>query len=254
MPKQRKRRLTRAQIADAYGHELLDFLRFRKGHEIVERDDGLISLSKGGPRYFAPFSKWPRDERIAIGYARGRVLDIGCGAGRHLLYLQHRGQPVLGIDSSPLAIKVCRLRGARKARVMSIEHVAFPKDSFDSIIMMFNGFGLFGSPARAKRLLRRFRSFTSTNGSIIASSTNPFASHDPVHAAYHRLNRQRGRAPGQIRIRIRHQQHVGPWFDYLLVSPEEMARIVRGTGWHIAKYIKGTGGSYHAVLRRVRLA
>jgi len=78
-------------------------------------------------------------------FVKGRVLDIGCGAGRHSLYLQKKGFDVLGIDSSPLAIKVCKLRGLEKAKVMAIEDINFKPDSFDRIIMMGNNFGLFGS-------------------------------------------------------------------------------------------------------------
>jgi hypothetical protein len=57
--------------------------------------------------------------------------------------------------------------------------------------------------------------------------------------------------PGQVRIRVRYQQYVSPWFDYVLVSPAEMALIVRGTGWRVARYIRGRGGSYHAILSTV---
>jgi 2-polyprenyl-3-methyl-5-hydroxy-6-metoxy-1,4-benzoquinol methylase len=54
------------------------------------------------------------DEKKAIDYAKGRVLDVGCGAGRHILYLQKKGLKVLGIDQSPLAVNMCKLRGAKK--------------------------------------------------------------------------------------------------------------------------------------------
>jgi 2-polyprenyl-3-methyl-5-hydroxy-6-metoxy-1,4-benzoquinol methylase len=83
-------------------------------------------------------------------FVKGRVLDIGCGAGRHSLYLQKRGFDVLGIDSSPLAIKVCKLRGLKQAKVMSIEELNFKPNSFDSVITLGSNFGLFGSFEKAK--------------------------------------------------------------------------------------------------------
>jgi 2-polyprenyl-3-methyl-5-hydroxy-6-metoxy-1,4-benzoquinol methylase len=43
----------------------------------------------------------------AMQFVKGRVLDVGCGEGRHSLYLQEKWFDVLGIDISPLAIKVC---------------------------------------------------------------------------------------------------------------------------------------------------
>ena len=84
-------------------------------------------------------------DKKAIAYARGRVLDVGCGAGRHALYLQKKGMDVTGIDVSPLAVKICRLRGLRKTQVLSFEQIdKFPVNSFDTVMMMGNNFGLFG--------------------------------------------------------------------------------------------------------------
>jgi 2-polyprenyl-3-methyl-5-hydroxy-6-metoxy-1,4-benzoquinol methylase len=70
--------------------------------EIVERDDGWLDVSRGAPAYFAPFAKWPTCERQAMSQVRGRVLDVGCGAGRVALHLQARGHEVVAIDLSPL--------------------------------------------------------------------------------------------------------------------------------------------------------
>ena len=83
-------------------------------------------------------------------FVNGRVLDVGCGAGRYSLYLQKKGFDVLGIDVSPLAVKVCRLKGVKKTQVMSIEALNFKPRSFDSVLMMGNNFSLFGSFKKAK--------------------------------------------------------------------------------------------------------
>ena len=102
------------------------------------------------------------------------MLDIGCGAGRHSLYLQNaKGLDVLGIDVSPLAIKVCRLRGLKKARVMSISELSFKEKSFDTLLMMGGNFGLLGNPKKAKWLLRRFYKMTSDQAVIITHTLDP---------------------------------------------------------------------------------
>ena len=50
---------------------------------------------------------------------------------------------------------------------------------------------------------------------------------------------------GQLRIRIRHQNIVGAWFDYLLVSQKEMKAILAGTGWELAEdYSRQRAGLY----------
>lgn len=53
---------------------------------------------------------------------------------------------------------------------------------------------------------------------------------------------------GQLRLRVRYRDLVGPWFEYLIVSPEEMVEIVEGTGWHIRRLVRDDGSCYVAVL------
>ena len=115
---------------------------------------------------------------------------------------------------------------------------------------MRNNFGLFGSFRRARWLLKRFHGLTAASGRIVAVSTNPYQTEEPLHLAYHERNRGRGRMGGQVRIRARHQTRKTPWFDYLLVSQEEMERIVDGTGWRIAQVIPTPGSVYTAVLEK----
>ena len=66
---------------------------------------------------------------------------------------------------------------------------------------------------------------TSEDARVIAWSTDPYQTTEPLHLQYHRLNRRRGRMSGQLRIRMRYQKYATPWFDYLLVSTEEMQDI-----------------------------
>jgi hypothetical protein len=58
---------------------------------------------------------------------------------------------------------------------------------------------------------------------------------------------------GQVRIRVRFRKHVGRWFDYLMVSREEMKAILRGTGWKVKEFIDSESESdsrYVAVIRK----
>jgi len=57
---------------------------------------------------------------------------------------------------------------------------------------------------------------------------------------------------GQLRIRIRHGSYSTPWFDYLLVSPEEMASLADGTGWELTRVIDEDEHVYVGVLERTR--
>ena len=238
---------------DAFGREIYDHLKSKGGFEIVERDDSYITTSYGPPAYFARFKDWPLHQRKAMRHARGKVLDIGCGAGRVSLHLQRKGLDVVGIDNSPLAVKVCKLRGLKKAYMLPIAQVRPGLGKFDTFIMMGNNFGLFENFTKARRLLRRFRTMSSDGARIIAESLDPHQTTEPAHMAYQRRNRRRGRMPGQIRIRVRYKQYATPWFDYLLVSEEEMKKILKGTGWRLARVFPGKGGRYAVLIEKEML-
>ena len=238
-------------VQDAYGHELYDYLQGRNEYEIVERSDGFIDASTGPRIYCAGYEEWPAHYKEALRYVRGSVLDIGCGAGRHCLYLQEQGFDVLGIDVSPLAIEVCARRGVRHARVMSVMQVTSRLGQFDTLLMLGNNFGLFGDATRARRLLRTFHSMTSGQARIIAESTDPYGTTDAFHLGYHDDNRKRGRMAGQLRIRVRYRKYATTWFDYLLVSQDEMRAILDGTDWTVARFVDSDAAPYIAILEKV---
>ena len=236
------------ECQDAFGRGMYDYFKSKSGLEIVERDDGYIAFSGGPAAYFHEYKRWPAYQRQAMRYARGRVLDIGCGAGRHSLHLQKKGLDVLGIDTSPLAIKVSRLRGLRKAKTMSISQVNSKLGTFDTFLMLGNNFGLFGSFAGARRLLKRFHAMSTDGARIIAESLDPYKTSDPYHLAYEKRNRRRGRMSGQLRIRVRYKSIATPWFAYLLASPGEVEKILKGTGWRLARILQGKDARYVAVI------
>ena len=215
--------LTRQQ--DAFGHALRAFLDGGRQPGIVERDDGYIGVSGATGMYFSEYDDWPAFEKEAMEYASGRVLDIGSGAGRHSLYVQSKGLDVLGIDNSPLAIEVCKQRGLRNAKVIPVNKINSSLGIFDTVLMMGNNFGLFGSFDGARWLLKKFSKITSTNGRIIAVTNDVYKTDIPEHLSYHEFNRNRGRMAGQIRLRVRYKKYATPWFDYLMVSKEEMENI-----------------------------
>lgn len=135
---------------DALGHRFYDYLKTGEGQgEVIERDDGHVDVDNLKV-YFSEYRDWAPAERKAMRYARGRVLDIGCGAGRHSLYLQGKGLDVLGIDNSPLAIEVCKLRGLKNAQVVPINQIDSRLGILDTVLMLGNNFGLFGSFENAK--------------------------------------------------------------------------------------------------------
>ena len=222
----------------------------RPAVEIVEREDGFIDASSLGPGiYLAPFRRWPPHHRQAMRFVRGRALDVGCGGGRVCLHLQERGHDVVGIDASVRAVEVTRRRGVRDARVLRFEDVGSALGRFDTIVMLGNNFGLFGSAQKARRLLRRLRLITNDGARIVAETRDVRRTDDPDHLRYQETNRERGRLPGQIRIRVRYRSLATPWFDYLMVGRDELEELLDGSGWRLERTID-SDDTYVAVISR----
>ena len=223
---------------DAFGRVLLAVQNGRRqAATVIERDDGYMEAEPAAD-YFDGIRRWRAVERRALRHIRGRVLDVGVGAGRVALELQGRGHKVVAIDVSPLVVRVARKRGVRNARVLSLEEVDKSLGRIDTVAMFMNNFGLFENEAKAKRLLQRLHGLTSEQGRIVASSSDVLKSARAEHRAYHRRNRSRGRMPGQIRMRLHCGKTHTPWFDWLFVSPRELERLLRGTGWHVHRVLR----------------
>lgn len=233
---------------DAFGHMLVANQNGAQETEIIERDDGYVNTGGGFALYFSTYEQWSPVEQQALTYVRGRVLDIGSGAGRHALYLQTQGHAVTATDVSPLAVQVCRERGVRDARLLPITRLSRSTGIYDTLTLLGGNLGLVGNTGRAHWLLRRFYHMTSAQGRIIASTQNPYGTTEAAHLHYHERNRQRGHAAGQVCIRFRFRQYIGTWHDLLLMSPDELRTLVSGTGWQVTQVLGNPDGGYIAIL------
>ncbi|MFG2719318.1 class I SAM-dependent methyltransferase [Streptomyces sp. NPDC048416] len=196
--------------------------------EVLERSDGAVWVSDTY-HWFTPPERWPAPERWACKYASGRVLDIGCGSGRHALVLADQGLDVIGLDPSPGAVAVAGARGVTvvEGGIDDVERLGL----FDTILLLGNNLGLLRSGSEASDLLSRIARVARPGAQILASSRDPHAVRDPIEIAYQEWNRSAGRLPGQERFRIRHRNTATPWFDYLFVSLDELTELIADSPW-----------------------
>jgi SAM-dependent methyltransferase len=229
---------------------MLDHLEGRSGWTpMIERDDGMVDADFGVEHYFS--DEWSASDREALDLVRGRTLDVGAGAGRVALHLQKQRHEVVAIDVSPLAVRVCKTRGVVNARVMPFTAVDRRLGVFDSLVMWGNNLGLFGTAKRARWMLRRLKVLTSSGARIVATTVDIYKDAPPEHLAYHRFNRRRGRMAGELRIRVRYKRFSTPWFDYMMVAPHELQKILDGTGWFLERVIvQDNSPMYIAVIEK----
>jgi SAM-dependent methyltransferase len=238
---------------DAFGHCLLDHLAGRPAGELLlERDDGSVGPGLAAPAFFAPYAEWPAEERTVFDLAHGRVLDVGCGAGRHSLEAQARGLSVVAIDVSPGAVAVSSRRGVRDVRLLALAAVDAALGSFDTVLMMCGNFGLVGTAEECARTLGVLREATAPGARIVLDTVDPSIDNDEADLAYAERNRERGRMPGQVTIRLRYGERATPWFDLLNVSPDELAELAAAGGWRLATILRADEEpDWYAVLEKI---
>jgi SAM-dependent methyltransferase len=232
-------------MKDVFGRAVMNYynddktkIRIRRNDNYLDEDD--LSM------YFSDYNNFAEYEKKILKYADGRILDIGCGAGRHSMFLQKKGYHVISMDFSNLAIKVSKMRGLKNGVLASALSLPFKKNSFDTVLLMGNNFGICGN--NTEHFLRGLYGLTSENGKIIAVSRNPEDTKKPEHLKYHELNRKRNRPVGLVTIRIEYKNMIGDWFELLMLSAEDLKILCEKTGWEIKKIVKGENGVYSMML------
>lgn len=120
--------------------------------------------------FFRPYKNMLKYEKIALKESQGKVLDLGCGAGCHALYLQGKGHDVTAVEISKKSVKVAQKRGVEK--VINEDWRNLSLKNFDTVLVLMNGMGLAESPAELKIMFRKLKSFLSKSGSILIDSTD----------------------------------------------------------------------------------
>ena len=120
--------------------------------------------------FFRPFRNMLKYEKIALKAATGKVLDLGCGAGCHALYLQNKGFDVTAVEVSEKSASVARAQGVSK--IINEDWRNLNLKNFDTVLVLMNGMGLAESPSELKLMFRKLKGFLSKGGAIPIDSTD----------------------------------------------------------------------------------
>lgn len=157
-------------MKDLFGKAILDYQQGNYTEDIVTAtsisEDDTLPI----PYLFRSYSEMPLLEQTALQLSKGKVLDVGCGAGSHSLYLQNeRKLDVTAIDVSEAAIEACKLRGITHAEIADVMKFS---GQFDTILLLMNGAGMCGKLNQIAFFLQHLKSLLTNDGQILVDSSD----------------------------------------------------------------------------------
>ena len=197
-----------------------------------EPADGRFRIADGRVQKL-PLRKWlaPVDEadRAVLAHAVAPVLDIGCGPGRHLAALAAAGQEGLGLDLSPVAVRLARARGA-EAILRSVFADVPRAGTWATALLLDGNIGIGGAP---RALLARACALVAPGGIVLVETGPPSAPTD------------------RVRVRLETRSAISPWFGWATVGARGIEPMARSAGLEPRRTIDA-GGRWFARLERPR--
>lgn len=198
------------------------------------REDGVRRRDFVG-WYFASYPDFWRIEKPALKFARGRVLDVGCGAGRMSLYLQRQGLRVTGIDSSPRVAAIASARGVRDVRVaLACKRLPFSRGQFDTILLFGNNLGICGTRARTAQLLRELARVSKRGARILGTTISPGAC-DRKTRDYWNWKLARGDKMGEAQMTLDFMGRNSRTVEWFWSAPDRLVELAWENGWRVAE-------------------
>ena len=207
----------------------------------VSRSDGLF-YSIETEEFFSLKGRLLDLDETALAAARGRILDVGAGAGRHALALQELGCEVVAVDISPLCVEVMRARGVNQAHVADVFSIGGERDlgGFDTVLFLMQSIGIAGSLFGLEQLLDLLRPLVRPGGQLLLDSS-------PLL-----------RVPGDssdlsegIDVSFAYEGYRGESFSWLYLDERMLGEVAIRRGWNLEILGRTSASEYLARLRPV---
>ncbi|OGN99680.1 MAG: hypothetical protein A2Y90_06635 [Chloroflexi bacterium RBG_13_52_12] len=228
-----------------FGAAIKDFYAGDNTAEVkIYRDDGIVSVMAISA-FFRSATDFQLD-RVLLDNCRGRVLDVGAGAGIHSQYLQSKGFSVCAMDVSPEACEVMRKRGVKEVRCASFTD--FIAEPFDTLLILGRSICMVETLAGLDDFLRDAHRLVESGGQILLNSLDVSKTTNPENLAYHEANRRAGRYIGEIRLHMEYKGIKGPVTGLLHVDANTLTEHAAKVGWLSEVLLQEKDGNYAIML------
>ncbi|MCP4904539.1 MAG: class I SAM-dependent methyltransferase [bacterium] len=234
----------RVAAADPLAAALVDHHRTGRPRRVVAtRADG-ASFEIETEEYFTLEGRLAELDQIALDRCRGRVLDVGAGAGRHARALAARGLEVVAIDVSPLAVSLCRGRGVGDARILDVMEIDSESGlgQFDTLFFGMQTIGVAGGVETLRRLLERLKSVLAPGGELVVDSSE-------LREAWQGDEADTRPTRGEIVLSTRYRGWRGEPFAWLYLSEQDLRSVASEAGFGMETLGRVERGEYLAALR-----
>jgi len=193
---------------------------------------------------FRDYEQMPYLEKMALGLAHGRILDVGAGSGCHSVVLQGMGKEVTAIDISPLSVAVMKERGV-DARQTDLFDESFT-GRYDTILMLMNGSGIIGTTENMPRFFSRMKQLLAPNGYILMDSSDLKYLYEDEDGSFD--IDLAGDYYGQLDYRMQYKNIKGETFDWLYIDFQTLSYYAEQNGFKAELVEQGDHYDYLAKL------
>ena len=237
---------------DPMGRAILDFVELQGQSAEYHKKGKTDRLRVFSPMFeedeiplttlFRSYEDMPEIERKALDMAKGRVLDVGAGAGCHSLVLQERGMDVTAIDISPLSVEAMKERGVKN--VFEQDFFTMTGQQFDTILMLMNGIGIVGTLDRLPEFFKQLDKILAPGGQVLCDSSDisyVFETEDgmidiPNEMGYY----------GEHSFRMQYKDTIGEPFDWLYIDADTLREKAGRRGYAVEVIAEGEHYDYLA--------
>ncbi len=212
---------------DPLGKALLDYLQQENDQYIIVHSDIAEGETMIVSHFFRTAEQLSELEHVALSYCRGRVLDIGAGAGTHALILQDKGLSVTAVDLSPGAVAVMKQRGVQDVHCLNF--MDWKTAGYDTLLLMMNGIGLAGTLEGLEVFLQKAKTLLNPGGQILLDSVDILYMYEDEEGGYWLdLN---GAYHGEITYQMEYNEVLGEEFPWLFVSFDILCDYAEAAGF-----------------------